>query len=241
MSKYNYNDISPGYYDSVYHRNSGVQSRWHHHKFETISRFMPLEGRHLDIGCGPGTFIGTLLSSSKIKSYGIDFSHQQIEYASSHYESERSFFNCIDLFDPLFTEKVGENFDVITFIEVIEHIERNHAIKMLSSAKAMLKKSGTLIVTTPNYHSAWGLLEKVVNQVAEVTYEEQHINRYSSSRLRDDLYLAGFSEVKVSSFLSASPFIASANWDASKKLSRNEIYRGIFRPLGFLLIAIARA
>ena len=239
MTKYNYDEIRPGYYDAIYHKNCGVQSRWHHHKFETLARFIPNRGRHLDIGCGPGTFIGSLASSHNLQSIGIDFSQGQIDYASSKYKSDKAYFECIDLFDPSFNKKVGGEFDIITFVEVIEHIEKEEAIKMLSVARKKLSKNGKILITSPNYHSGWGALEKIVNKLGEVTYEDQHINKYTHKTLGYDLRESGFQSISVSSFLSVSPFIASFNWGLSKKVARQELYAGPFRPFGFLLIAEA--
>jgi len=239
VSKYNYDEIQPGYYDAVYQRNCGVQSRWHHHKFETLARFIPNQGRHLDIGCGPGTLIGSLANSHYLESVGIDFSQQQIDYASNNYKSAKADFKCIDLFDPAFNEKVEGKFDIITFVEVIEHIKRDEAVKMLSVARTKLNKNGKLLVTSPNYHSGWGVLEKIVNKLGEVTYEDQHINKYTHKTLSLDLIESGFHSINVSSFLSVSPFLASINWGLSKRLARQELYKGAFRPCGFLLIAEA--
>jgi len=202
---------------------------------------MPPNGRHLDIGCGPGTFIGTLNQSHNLQSLGIDFSNQQIDFAKNTYSSSKANFQCIDFFDPFFSKESKNKFDIITFVEVIEHIERAQALKMLERAKSSLTTDGKLIVTTPNYHSGWGALEKVVNMVGEVTYEDQHINKYHFSSLEKDLIGAGFRSVKVSSFLSVSPFVAALSWNTSERMARRELYSGILRPCGFLLIGEAWA
>ena len=65
MAQYDYSQIEAGYYDKVYRRGKGIQSRWHHHKFEMLSRAMPNIGKVLDIGCGPGTFMGNLKKEKK--------------------------------------------------------------------------------------------------------------------------------------------------------------------------------
>ena len=239
MSKYDYSQIDPGYYDNVFNKKRGIQSRWHHHKFETLGRLLPKNGEHLDVGCGPGTFIGTLAKSHNIKSLGIDFSRQQVDYARINHQSVKARFECIDLFEANSKSLLTEKFDIITFVEVIEHIENNEAVRMLAKARSMLKPGGKIIITTPNYHSGWGALEKLVNAIGEVSYEDQHINRYSYKKLSHDLQRAGFTQINISSFLSFSPFIAALSWRASKFMSIQELYCGPLRPLGFLLIAEA--
>ena len=239
MSKFDYTSIEPGYYDEVFHRSRGVQSRWHHHKFEVIKRCLPARGKVLDIGCGPGTFIGSLSTSHpELNCIGIDFSEPQVKYARSTYG--RSNFECIDVYDDNFDSTSDSLYDAITIIEVIEHIQKSDAVNMLKRAKDLLKRDGKLVLTTPNYHSSWGLVEIIVNAVGEVSYKDQHINKYSSARLYADLSEAGFTDIRVRSFLSFSPFLAAVSWRASKFLSIGECYSGALRPAGMLLIAEAK-
>jgi 2-polyprenyl-3-methyl-5-hydroxy-6-metoxy-1,4-benzoquinol methylase len=73
--------------------------------------------RVLDIGCGPGTFIGALGDDHEC--LGIDISEQQIGYARQRYESPtRSFRPCrvTDLPDDVGT------FDAVTAVELIEQL-----------------------------------------------------------------------------------------------------------------------
>jgi hypothetical protein len=57
---YSYDSIPVGYFDAVFQRRAGVQSKWHHDKFRRIIAEIGKTGRHLDFGCGPGTLIGLL-------------------------------------------------------------------------------------------------------------------------------------------------------------------------------------
>jgi 2-polyprenyl-3-methyl-5-hydroxy-6-metoxy-1,4-benzoquinol methylase len=77
---YDYESIDPGYYDRVYRRGSGIQSKWHHLKFSYLRRLLRPGIDHLDIACGPGTFIGSLEPS--IRSTGVDIAATQVRYAS---------------------------------------------------------------------------------------------------------------------------------------------------------------
>jgi len=236
LEKFDYSQIIPGYYDQVYQRGRGVQSRWHHKKFEAVRSLMPSSGTHLDVGCGPGTFIGSL-TNHQLRSLGIDIAQDQTTYANSHYKSSNKHFKSLSLLDHSL-EKPPQ-YDVVTFIEVLEHLPREEALELLSLAHQLLKPRGCIIVTTPNYHSAWPIIEQVVNYLGEVSYAHQHINRYSTKSLFADLANSGFVEIKVSSFMSFSPFLASLSWPLSKSLSRIDHYTNIFRPAGMLLIAKA--
>ena len=58
--EYDYDRIPVGYYDAVFERHRGVQSKWHHHKFERFLAAVHPGERLCDVGSGPGTFIGLL-------------------------------------------------------------------------------------------------------------------------------------------------------------------------------------
>ena len=79
ISYYN-NSVVNGYYDIIFERKKGIQSAWHHTKFNFIKNKITKTNIHLDIGCGPGTFLGIL----KKKSIGIDVAENQIKYAKKN-------------------------------------------------------------------------------------------------------------------------------------------------------------
>lgn len=235
MKQFNYSQIKPGYYDDVFHLRKGVQSRWHHKKFSAVEDLLPSSGSHLDVGCGPGTFIGNIASKKSIKSLGIDIAPSQIEFANRSYSSETKVFEVRDLFalDPC-----DAKYDIITFIEVLEHLPGYQALRMLEHAKKLLNQGGKIVITTPNYGSAWPLVEKVVNLFGAVKYEDQHINRYTINSLREDIVRSGFTLFDITSFMSFSPFLAAVNWRLSTALSRADSYTGRTTPLGMLLLAV---
>ena len=47
-------------------------------------------------------------------------------------------------------DEINETFNVILLIEVIEHMELEEGLKMLTKIHALLKEKGCLIITTPN-------------------------------------------------------------------------------------------
>lgn len=86
MKSASYNDeeeIPAGFCDSIYLRLGGVRFCWHDLKFRSVAAGLPRSGKYLDIGCGPGTFIGNYLDD--IEALGIDLSASQTEYANRHY------------------------------------------------------------------------------------------------------------------------------------------------------------
>ena len=81
---YDYDKAIPaGFYDEIYQRKAGVRFFWHDLKFRAVAARLEGAGKVLDIGCGPGTFIGNYLDG--VDCLGIDFSAPQIDYANRRY------------------------------------------------------------------------------------------------------------------------------------------------------------
>jgi len=228
---YNYDSIDSGYYDRVYHRRQGSQSKWHHLKFDHVHNHMPPNySSHLDIASGPGTFVGTLPSDRS--SLGVDIAEPQIDYAQKHYGTEHHQFQ---LMEPGSLPFDDDSFQVVTLIELIEHLEMTEIEQLLGEVKRVLRPSGKIIMTTPNYRSGWPILEKIVNRVAEVSYEDQHITFFHRGRLRNLLTTCGFHNPKASTFQGLAPFTASISWKLGNWVQPIENF--FLQPaLGFLLL-----
>lgn len=204
---YDYDAIPAGYYDHIFKKKRGVQSKWHHMKFNYVKGKLQSPEKLLDIGCGPGTFIGTL--SGTITSFGVDISATQIQYANKIYGSDsKKFFHCMATSLPF----ADEIFDVVTIIEVLEHLPNETTGAILREVRRVLKNNGTIIITTPNYNSYWPLLEKVVNLLGDVQYDEQHITHFNPTSLKNVVKLAGFSNVNTEGMMGIAPFFAALNW-----------------------------
>jgi SAM-dependent methyltransferase len=226
-------NIPPGYYDEIFRRKAGVQSKWHYLKFSVAATLLsPTARRLVDAGCGPGTF--SQVVSNDIEYLGLDISQPQVEYATRTYGSTTRRFLVADNQWPI----ANDFADAVTLLEVIEHLTVEQTNAAFSEAMRCLRPGGQLVVTTPNYHSMWPVLEAIVNHRAKVTYEDQHINRYTRRRLREHICSAGFTNVGVGSLLLMGPFAAVFNWtaaDAIDRIERKIAYLGV----GSLLYVVA--
>jgi 2-polyprenyl-3-methyl-5-hydroxy-6-metoxy-1,4-benzoquinol methylase len=227
---FDYESIPPGYYDHVFHRSRGAQSKWHHLKFDRVVREISGRGRILDVGCGPGTFLGSLDDAHE--SVGVDVSAQQIAYANLRYGSGgRSFHQCT----------VGElpesicSFDAVTVVELIEHLSPEDVKETLEAAVTRLRPGGKLVVTTPNFGGAWPIIEAAVNRFGDVTYELQHTNKFTRSSLAVLITMLGLQAPTVGTYLGAAPFFAALGWRIAECVA--ELERQYFEPrVGLLLI-----
>ncbi len=227
---FDYETIPGGYYDAVYRRHRGIQSKWHHLKFTRVVEEMEGHQRHLDVGCGPGTLIGLL--DERFISTGIDISHHEIDYARREYESESKRFLAVRasaLPDDC------RDYDVATVVEVVEHLAPGELDNTLRATIERLRPGGKVVVTTPNFRSAWPIVQMLVNRFGELNYASQHINRFTAPKLRQLLRDLGLEDVRVHSYLALAPFAAPLGWRLPDGLARLE--RGsVERAAGLLLL-----
>ena len=224
---FDYSTIPPGHYDRVFRRRRGIQSKWHHLKFQRVARLVAGHRRVLDVGCGPGTLLGML--GDEHESVGVDITQPQIDYAREVYGApNRSFYACALQELP---EEI-EPFDAVTAVELIEHLPPDLLEDTLRSAMGRLRPGGRLVLTTPNYHSAWPLVERIVDRVGDVEYYVQHINRFTRPRFRELLEGLGLAEVQVGAYLALAPFSAIFGWRFADLVARVEagLHRAGSRP-----------
>lgn len=206
MTEFDYNKIPIGYYDNVLEigleNKKGLQSCWHHLKFLSVKKEMGEYKNHLDIACGPGTFIGKYLDN---KSTGWDISEQQIDYAKSKYPFMSQNFVVKDLRDAINSD---EKYDVITLLEFIEHISSSEVKTIVNELFNMLNDGGKIIITTPNYRGLWLFIEKIVSLLGPVNYKDQHINRYTVRKVQKEFNMYNLKIKKYINFGIFSSFIS---------------------------------
>ena len=233
---FDYNSIPAAYYDKIYRRRRGMQSMWHHMKFEKFLEFPTSTRRHLDLACGSGTYLGTLEDNLSIQHIGIDIAPQQIKYANGLYgSSNRTFLQ--SSVDALPFK--ANSFDVITSIELIEHLSFSNVGLLLKEVLRVLRPGGSLLLSTPNYKSGWVFLESLLNILGQIDYRKQHISRYNRALLEKTLASSGFLQIQVESFMFLAPFTAFLGWHIPHFLARYEP-NFLVTKFGFLLFAKAK-
>jgi 2-polyprenyl-3-methyl-5-hydroxy-6-metoxy-1,4-benzoquinol methylase len=235
-ASFDYDSIPPGYYDEVFHRRRGAQSKWHHLKFARVRREIPARCRLLDVACGPGTLIGTL--GADVDATGVDLAAPQIEFARRRYGAPGKTFVLSRATGELPAD--NDSVDVITMVELLEHLEMDEIQRLLRECRRVLRPGGKLIVTTPNYAALWPLLEWLLNRVGQLSYSNQHITKFTGPRLRETLAAAALTVEKISSLLLAAPFAAALSWSLADGLDRLESALTDRSRVGHLLLGVAR-
>lgn len=184
-----------------------AQRFWHEAKFRLIER-IAMPGKHdrvLDAGCGSGT-ISHFLSLHAGEVVGIDSNPSAIEYASGAYKAPNLQFQ-LGQFDDLVGEKP---FDKIYSIEVVEHLYDHQVADVLSLFHKLTNPGGQLFLTTPNYRSAWPLIEWLLDRFALVAEldEVQHVTHFNKRMLRSICERAGWRLGHIGTFNGLAPFIA---------------------------------
>src|SRR6185503_7537952 len=114
------------------------------------------------------------------------------------------------------------SFDVVTSIEVIEHLHPAIAHRFLQEARRLLKPGGRLIVTTPNYRSLWPFIEMVLERVSPVKYHDQHINKFTPTSAVKFVESGGFEVQALSTIFFAAPFFAPVSTAVADAVHRLE-------------------
>lgn len=100
--------------------------------------------KHLDVGCADGTFTKYYLEKfPETEGYGLDLSENIINIAKNncpegHFEAG----------DAYALPYLDDTFDLVHSAEMLEHLEFPE--KAIKEMYRVLKKGGTLIITTPN-------------------------------------------------------------------------------------------
>lgn len=173
---------------SLYHRFFEVEDR--HWWFvarqrivrEIIRRLLgPGNGRPaLDVGCGTGAFLQDL--SKEWNAWGIDTSELAIEYARRRGLTRLALGTLEEFPHP------GERFDLITALDVIEHIQDD--VSVLRQMGGRLAPGGTIIVTVPAHPWLWSAHDEI----------NHHFRRYTRRSLTNSIEGAGLRVDHVSPF-----------------------------------------
>jgi 2-polyprenyl-3-methyl-5-hydroxy-6-metoxy-1,4-benzoquinol methylase len=203
--------ISGDYQAKALKSDRAAQRFWHEAKFRLIKRVaMPAKHeRVLDAGCGSGT-ISYFLSRYAADVVAIDSNPSAITYAKDTFKAPNLQFR-LGQFDDL---KADRPFDRIYCIEVIEHLYEHQVAEVLSLFYELTNPGGQLFLTTPNYRSAWPLIEQVLDRFALVAklQEAQHVTHFTRQKLAAFCVQGGWKVAQIGTFNGIAPFVAPISY-----------------------------
>jgi ubiquinone/menaquinone biosynthesis C-methylase UbiE len=197
--------IPASYQYKAIRSNNFLQANWHRNKYFVLRKLIKFNKNMnvLDLGTGSGNF--EILFCKKVgKITGVDYNSEALLFLNN-YLIKRN-INNVNLIQTdirkLSQLKKLPKFDLITIIDVIEHLNEADSKEMVRAFRRLLKKDGKICVVTPNYKSLWYLIEQVLDRASVVPKftEAQHLSRYHKENLNSIFRNNGFKTDKISSF-----------------------------------------
>jgi len=151
--------------------------------FSMLDKYLPaVKGqlRLLDVGCGTG------VNLKRLEKYGhatgVDIVEEAVKFSRLR--------NCKDVLkiDKGILPFNNNTFDVITVLDVIEHIDDDYAA--LCDYYRVMKDEGILLITVPAHRFLWGAHDVAVD----------HRRRYVARDLKNKVEKAGFAVKKLTYF-----------------------------------------
>lgn len=160
----------------------------------------------LDIGCGDGRLVSLIARKHQnCNFYGVDYSKRAVGLAKNlNFGLSNARFLHLDILKNS-NKSLDVLFDVLTLIEVIEHIPPEEVINFVSASCSYLKEGGTLILTVPSKN---------------LPLAKKHYQHFDRDKLVDILTKSGLKVERCEYIDSTSGFIMKI----LLKLLRNRIF-----------------
>jgi len=141
----------------------------------------------LDYGCGPGFLIEHLLKKDFFVT-GLEFSKNSLQLVSQKFSKINNFSGAFE-YNGIIEKDL--KFDIITLVEVIEHLNDLYLRKTLNNIKSVLNRNGVLVITTPNDEDLKNSTVFCPN-CDHVFHRWQHLRSWSIESLSEYLLENGF-------------------------------------------------
>jgi SAM-dependent methyltransferase len=156
--------------------------------YEIISS-MKKSGRCLDIGCGPGFFLGNLKRYGNYELFGVEISEVPAKYAEKNFGIK---VFCGDIKNADYPEKF---FDIIILSHVLEHLPE--PLETLEKIRNFLKEDGIFYCEVPDeFGSINGLIRTQLLKKPPIGLYAGHLNYFCRSSLKNILNKGGFKLIR---------------------------------------------
>ena len=242
---FDYHSVAGDYQYRALQSGHPMQRFWHRGKLTLVERLVKKHlsagSKLLEIGCGAGN----LLMQAVVKDsfpVALDLSMQALTFVRSRLEDAASApdapcgFACIQSIGELLPLP-DDHFDCVILSEVIEHLPVPEV--SIREAARVLRPGGRLLVTTPNYHSLWPIMEWIVDRSnkAPRMAGEQHISKFNPASLRRLLAECRLDMEYFGTIYNFSPFLSLVSQPSAEKQLAQEMDRP--SSLGMILVAVA--
>jgi len=138
-------------------------------------KYFPLNKKMniLEIGCNKGFLLNVLEKQNYENLYGIDLSHEDLEYAKKI--NHHAILENIDAFE--YCENNKNKFDVIIIKAVLEHIDKDKVFKLIELMRESLNDKGILIIDVPNMDWLFATHERYMDFTHEVGFTKESLSQ----------------------------------------------------------------
>ena len=179
-----------------------------------INNIFACGNKTLDIGVGRGEML-SCMSEWSCDYLGIDISLSTVNHCQS---LNLKALHVSDI--KMFLESNDNKYDVVTMLDVLEHIPKNEVISILSNIRNRLTKNGKLIIQVPNLQAPFGYLH--------------HFNDFT--------HFSGFVEHSLSQVVKASGFKRTVFYPFEETVDKSFRYllKKQLREIYWLVIRVLR-
>jgi glycosyltransferase involved in cell wall biosynthesis/predicted SAM-dependent methyltransferase len=141
----------------------------------------------LDIGCGSSPNIN-FFSGKRV---GIDIRQDALDWIKDYSSAEFKYGSVLDIPFP------KDSFDIVSCIEVLEHLDEQEVRKALGEITRVLKPNGHAILATPNYASIrWNIIENVQHILQPGAWTKDHKTKLKHQSLNSLCQEFGLEEIR---------------------------------------------
>jgi len=196
-------DIAGGYQLDALLRGWAPQRAWHRARLDLVAHLLPPRNGSLILDAAAGSGIVTWrFPGSHIVS--ADMRVSACRFVRTHTPNARAAAGelCALPFQ-------AGCFSQIYFLEAVEHLSGDDGRRALAELRRVARPGARCLVTTPNYHSLWVVLERLLDalRLTPPMSDAQHQSRYDGDRLAATAQDAGWNVIRSGSFNLAAPAI----------------------------------
>ena len=158
-----------------------------------IQAGVPMRGRILDFGCGPGHLLD-VLAKQKISCEGADFSDDSVRETNARLAGNPHFGGATQI-RGIPTHLASDQYDVVFCIETIEHILTDELTSTFQELHRLLKPGGFLVVTTPN-DEPLDQAKALCPECGAIFHRMQHVQTWNVQSITQFHRSLGFQTVK---------------------------------------------
>jgi dolichyl-phosphate beta-glucosyltransferase len=222
--------INGDYQYNAYYYGSLPQQYWNRFKFLAAIENLNIDEAKqiLDVGCGSAMLCSIIAKKNPvIQVTGIDENAEAISFCKTKWKDFANLRFVQSRVDDLAVFKDG-SVDRIAFLEVIEHITKIQSNYVLGEFSRILRKSGILVISTPNRKSLWPIIEHVLDllKLTPRLKGEQHEVLYSGKELAKIAKDQGFILKRKQTINFMAPWVAFISKKWAGKIHAWESKRG---------------